>query len=392
MRLTWRPIDMRRLSGGSVIEVESHGEHEALRLVPTQPLERPLERSVVLYPTSSPLVLDSGETLAPVRVAFTTLGHLNEAGDNAVLVCHALTGSAVASGPDGWWRDVIGSGRMLDPQRDFIVTSNVLGGCAGTTGPASVNPENGRPFGNAFPRITLADMVRVQAALLNHLGVRRLALVIGGSMGGLQVLEWLRASPEKVAAGVVVGAPARHSAWALAFNHLARLALTGGAGNDPTMGGLRLARAVATLSYRSPFSLDWVQGRSRSPVDPTRRGIETYLEHQGDRLVERFDAVSYLRIIDAMDDFDLTDAAAGDIQAPVLCVGISSDQLYPPAEVRALASLLPRGEYWELSSPHGHDAFLIEGRRLERRVKAYRRALRREGAALEGKLRQADAA
>lgn len=375
-----------------MIAVESHGDYEAVRLVPTVPLERPLERRAVLFPKAAPLLLDSGETLAPVRVAFTTVGHLNERRDNAVLVCHALTGTAVASGPDGWWRDLIGPGRVLDPQRDFIVCSNVLGGCAGTTGPASVNPETGEAYGGAFPRVTIHDMVRVQAALLDHLGVKTLALAIGGSMGGLQVLEWLRTFPDRVSAATVVGSPARHSAWALAYNHLARLALTGGGSGAPNAEGMRLARAIATVSYRSPFSLDWVQGRAPSPSDPARRGIETYLEHQGDRLVERFDPVSYLRIIDAMDDFDLTDDQAARVTAPVLCVGISSDQLYPATDVQALASSLPRGEYWELSSPHGHDAFLVEARRLERRVKAFRRGLRREARPATVTATQADAA
>lgn len=352
------------------LHVERLGEHEARLLFPEPRPDSASTRFATVFTAASPLALELGGTIAPVRVAFQSFGRLNRARDNAVVVCHALTGNAAV---DGWWPDLLGPGRPLDPQRDYVVCSNVLGGCYGTTGPASPDPRSGRDYGPDFPAVTVGDMVRVQAALLDHLGVGSARAVVGGSMGGMQALEWLHAFPERVRAGIVVGAPARHGAWALAWNHLARAAIE----NDPAFragryaaqpAGLALARGVATLSYRAPVGLEWSQGRWPSPQDPGRFAVETYLDHQGERLVERFDANSYLAISRAMDRFDLSLADLANISHPVLCVGISSDLLYTPGEVRALADAIPNAEYWELASPHGHDAFLIDTEVLSKRL------------------------
>lgn len=353
-------------------EIERLGDLEVRVLFP-EPKPSELDvRHTTLF-VQQPLELELGGSLPMVRVAYSTYGKLNRAKDNAVVVCHALTGSSsVAS----WWSDALGAGKMLDTDTDFIVCANVLGGCYGSTGATSLDPLTNRTYGSQFPDITIVDMVRVQAALLEHLGVKRIKAVIGGSMGGMQALEWLRAYPDRIDAGVIIGAPPRHSAWGITFNHLARMAIQ----NDPDFKagkyaaqpqGLALARAITTLFFRSPESFGLTQGRRPSPTDPSRFAMETYLEHQGERLLERFDANSYISISKAMDRFDLSPTDLEQIAVPILSIGISSDFLYLPAEAREIAETVQQGEYWELTSPHGHDAFLLETERLTKRVKTF---------------------
>jgi homoserine O-acetyltransferase/O-succinyltransferase len=351
---------------------EQLGDVEARVLFP-EPRPNAKEVKFVTLFRSAPLNLELGGQLSPVRVAYSTYGKLNEARDNAVLVCHALTGSSSVS---SWWGDALGAGLMLDTAQDFIVCANVLGGCYGSTGPATVDAATNRNFGPDFPEITVGDMIRVQVALLEHLGISRLKFAIGGSMGGMQVLELLRSHPERVAAGVVIGAPPRHSAWALALYHLSRAAIErdpdfrgGRYGFQPR--GLGLAREIATISYRSAASFELTQGRKPSPTDASKPAIQTYLEHQGEKLLERFDANSYLSISRALDRFDVTASELESLPQPILCVGISSDVLYLPGEIREIAATAPHAQYWELESPHGHDAFLLETRRLEARVGAF---------------------
>jgi homoserine O-acetyltransferase/O-succinyltransferase len=358
------------------MQVENLGEYEARVLFP-EPKPSPLTtKYATVFSAKKPLQLELGGTLAPVRVAYTTYGTLNKARDNAVVVCHALTGSSQVGGADGWWPELIGPGRMLDTDRDFVICSNVLGGCYGTTGPASPEPETGRDYGPNFPEITIADMVQVQRALADHLKISSIRAVVGGSMGGMLALEWLKQNPEFVRSGVVIGAPPRHSAWGIIFSHLARMAIQ----NDPDFrggryaaqpGGLALARAITTLFFRCPESFNRTQGRNMSPTDITRFAMETYLEHQGEKLLERFDANAYITISKAMDRFALTDGELVGISQPVFCVGISSDILYLPSEVQELAQKIPDSLYWELDSPHGHDAFLLETDVLEIAVTAF---------------------
>jgi homoserine O-acetyltransferase/O-succinyltransferase len=353
-------------------EIDRLGELEVRVLFP-EPKPSDLDvRHTTLF-IRKPLPLELGGSLKTVRVAYSTYGQLNAQKDNAVVVCHALTGSSSVS---SWWADALGAGKMLDTDKYFVVCANVLGGCYGSTGATSINPETNRTYGAQFPEITIGDMVRVQAALLEHLGVRRVRAVVGGSMGGMQALEWLRAYPERVGAGVVIGAPPRHSAWGITFNHLARMAIQG----DPDFKrgkyahqpqGLALARAITTLFFRSPESFGLTQGRRPSPSDSSRFAMETYLEHQGERLLERFDANSYITISKAMDRFDVTPEQLADIAVPVLCIGISSDILYLPAECREIAETVQIGSYFELNSPHGHDAFLLETARLTEQVQGF---------------------
>lgn len=317
-----------------------------------------------------PVRLDCGVTLPDVTVAYRTWGRLNEAGDNAVLVCHALTGWADV---EAWWGALLGEGRALDPSRDFVVCSNVLGSCYGTTGPTSPRPDGSGWWGADFPALTIRDMVRVQHALVEALGVTRLQLVIGGSMGGMQALEWPLLYPSFVSAIAPVAVSARHSAWCVGWSEAQRQAIcadprwAGGryAPEAPPEAGLAAARMVAMCTYRSHASFEQRFDRS---ADATGFGVEHYLRCQGRRLVDRFDANTYVALTRAMDTHDVGQGRGGWQQAlalirvPALVVSIDSDVLYPPAEQQALAAHLPGARLATIASPHGHDGFLIEDR------------------------------
>ena len=350
-----------------------------------------------------PLRLEYGGVLREVCVTFETYGELNAAKDNAVMLCHALTGSAHAAGVQGvtargsaqegevpgWWDPLIGPGKAVDTRKHFVICLNVLGGCYGTTGPSSPNPETGEPYRLSFPRYTVRDMVAVQARLLDLLGIDSVRAVVGGSMGGMQALEWAATHPERVRGLVSIAVGARHSAWAIGLNEVARRAITsdpvwnGGdyaPGSQPEA-GLGLARAVAMLSYRSVDSLEAKFGRERVSASRDLLAhsfeIESYLDYQGVKLVKRFDANTYLYLTKAMDDFDLAEGRGRlknvlqKMTMPSLIMGISSDVLYPEPEQLALVEGLPNAEYARISSPHGHDAFLIEFPQLAARLRRF---------------------
>jgi homoserine O-acetyltransferase len=326
-------------------------------------------------------VLESGARLPSLTVAYRTWGRLDEDGGNAVLVCHSLTGSAAL---DSWWGAILGPGRALDPTRDFVVCSNVLGGCYGTTGPASERPGAGRPWGADFPAATVRDLVRAQAVLLDALGVRRLRLVTGGSLGGMQVLEWALLFPDRVAAIAPIAVSARHSAWCIALSEAQRQAICadprwrGGRypREDPPEAGLAAARMVAMCSYRSRESFELRFGRSADASGVF--GVEGWLHHHGRKLVRRFDAATYVGLTRTMDTHDVGRgrggwrAALATVNAPALVVSIDSDVLYPPVEQEALADALPLGRLATLRSPHGHDAFLIEGDAVDALLRRFR--------------------
>ena len=328
----------------------------------------------------SPFRLDSGERLPSIAVAYRTWGRRDEDGRNAVLVCHALTGS-----PDveSWWGDLLGPGRALDPSRDFVVSSNVLGSCYGTTGPASRRPGTDVRWGADFPEITIRDMVRVQAALLDGLGVKRLRLVVGGSLGGMQVLEWAALFPDRVDAIAPIAVSARHSAWCIGISEAQRQAIyadprwCGGRyrDDDPPEAGLAAARAVAMLTYRSRESLE--ARFSRAQNDGVY-SVESWLHHHGQALVRRFDANTYVTLTMAMDTHDVGRGRGGwrealaSVRVPALVVAIDSDLLYPPVEQQELAAALPLGRLETLASPHGHDAFLIEGQAVNALLARFR--------------------
>jgi homoserine O-acetyltransferase len=334
-------------------------------------------------------LLESGETLPGVRVAFRTWGRLDAHGTNGVAVCHALTGSADA---DDWWSGMFGPGRALDPDRDFIVCQNILGSCYGTTGPASPVPGTDRWYGPDFPGVTVRDMVALQAEVLDRLGVRRVAMVIGGSLGGMQALEWAAMYPDRVSAAVPIATSAAHSAWCIAWSEAQRQAIRA----DPDWkegrysrdrgpeAGLAAARMVAMCTYRTRESFQARFGR-RFQGDDGLFAVESYLRYQGRKLVRRFDANTYVTLTRAMDSHDLGrgrggvgEALAG-IRAATLVVAIDSDVLYPPVEQRELASGIPGARLATLHSPDGHDGFLIQTEELGGMVREFRDREDRDG-------------
>jgi len=362
-----------------------------------------LRRSVRL---AEPLRLDSGATLAPVDIAYETYGALDADGGNAILICHALTGDQfVASqhpvtGKPGWWTRAVGPGKPIDPDRHFIICANVLGSCLGSSGPASLDPATGAPWAMRFPVITIADMVRAQAMLLDHLGVERLAGVIGGSMGGMQALVWPTLFPERVRAAIVIASTARHSAQNIAFHEVGRQAIMadprwrGGdyyADNDPPSAGLAVARMAAHITYLSEAGLTEKFGRRLQGRDAKTFGfdadfqVESYLRHQGISFVERFDANSYLYITRATDYFDLAEDHGGSLanafartRARFCIVSFDTDWLYPTSEsrniVHALHAAGREASFVELSSPFGHDSFLLEAPEMNRVIDGFLRA------------------
>ncbi|HZZ70464.1 MAG TPA: homoserine O-acetyltransferase [Phenylobacterium sp.] len=355
------------------------------------------------FPANKPLRLDSGATLSPLEVAYKTYGRLNAAKTNAVLVCHALTGDQHASsvnpvtGRPGWWDRVIGPGLPLDPERHFVIATNVVGGCMGSTGPASANPKTGQPYGLGFPMITIADMVRAQAMLIEAMGIETLFAVVGGSMGGMQVLQWAADYPEKLFSAVCVAAAPRHSAQNIAFHEVGRQAIMadpdwrGGAyesqGVRPEK-GLAVARMAAHITYLSEPALQRKFGRELQR-DGLSWGfdadfqVESYLRHQGTSFVDRFDANSYLYITRALDYFDLAARHGGVLaeafrkaRAVRFCVlSFSSDWLYPTAEsrdiVRALNAAGCRASFAEIDTDKGHDAFFLDEPQLDAALRGF---------------------
>ena len=324
--------------------------------------------------------LENGETLPDARIAYRSWGRLTPTGTNAVVVCHALTGSPDV---DLWWSGLLGPGRALDPDRDFIICCNVLGSCYGSTGPASERAGTGERWGSNFPATTVADTVRAHRLVLDALGVRGIRLVIGGSLGGMQTLEWAL-QDTRVAAAAVVAAPARHSAWSIAISEAQRAAITadprwcGGDYNptSPPDDGLAAARKMAMCSYRTPQSLG--ERFERRTTGDGDFEVSDWLNHHGANLVERFDAACYVHLTHTMDSHDVGRGRGGHRQAlasleiPVLAVAIDSDGLYPPAEQLEIAERAPLAELAWLRSPHGHDAFLIETADLDGQLRAFR--------------------
>lgn len=330
---------------------------------------------------AGPFALERGGNLPSVRVGYRTWGTLAADGANAVVVCHALTGSADA---DLWWTRMFGEGRALDPARDFVVCANILGSCYGTTGPTSVDPATGAPWHGTFPAITVRDMVRVQRALVERLGIRRVRMVIGGSLGGMQALEWTIGYPDLVESLVFVASTARHSAWCIGQSEAQRQAIFADPrwrdgrydAGDPPAAGLAAARMMAMLSYRSQPSFEARFGRRPQAEDLF--AVESYLRYQGRQLVDRFDAATYVTLTRAMDTHDvargrgdLEDVLRG-VRQPALVVAIDSDVLYYPAEQREVARLVPNARLAVMDSPHGHDAFLIDVDRLSDMVADFR--------------------
>ncbi len=335
------------------------------------------EKQIVQFDSIS---LDGGTTLAPVDVAYETYGELNAAKSNAVLVLHAFSGDAHAAGTDkdtgntGWWDNMIGPGRGFDTDKYYVISSNVLGGCRGTTGPISINPATGCPFAMSFPAVTIQDMVRLQKMLIDRLGIEKLLSVSGGSMGAMQALQWAVAYPDAIASAIPIAGTARHSPQQIAFNEVGRQAIMADPdwnegnyyGHRPPARGLSVARMVGHITYMSDASMREKFGRRLR--DQNQFEVESYLRYRGSQFVDRFDANSYLYITKAMDYFDLTNghslsATFEGVKARFLVISFTSDWLYPSYQslevVRALRGRNCDVAYCELPSSYGHDAFLV---------------------------------
>jgi homoserine O-acetyltransferase len=346
------------------------------------------------------LMLDSGEILAPVNVAFETYGSLNEDKSNAVLILHALSGDAHAAGyypgetRPGWWETMIGPGKGFDTERCFVICSNVIGGCKGSTGPSSINPATGREYGVEFPLVTVGDMVRAQKLLVDKLGIKRLLCVSGGSMGGMQALQWAVGYPEAVASCVAIAATQKHSPMQIAFNEVGRQAIMADPkwnnghyyGAEAPDSGLAVARMIGHITYLSDESMHQKFGRRFQDKPGLTYDLESdfevasYLKYQGEMFTRRFDANTYLYVTKALDYFDLT-AGRGVLTETFrelpedmrfLVVAFSSDWLYPPYQskeiVRALKGNNVDCSYIEMKLSFGHDAFLLENKELSRMV------------------------
>ncbi len=363
----------------------------------------PKNKSIGIVKTQSvtfdqELTLESGQKLGPITLAYETYGTLNENKTNAILVCHAFSGDAHAAGfhagekDPGWWDDLIGPGKALDTEKYFVVCANCIGGCKGSTGPASINPKTGKPYALGFPLITIADMVNAQKLLVDYLGIQKLLCVIGGSMGGMQVLHWVAAYPDMVQSAIPIATALKHSPQQIAFDEVGRQAIMA----DPDWNngdyydkkypekGLAVARMVGHITYMSDVSMEEKFSRRLKGDDYSFKftadfEVEGYLRYRGDTFVKRFDANSYLYITKAMDYFDLSGgkfiASHAHIDVRFLVIAFKSDWLYPAYQsqdiVRQLKIKGLDATYCEINSTYGHDAFLLEIEEESRLIKHF---------------------
>ncbi len=328
------------------------------------------------------LVLESGEKLGPITLAYETYGKLNAAKSNAILVLHALSGDAHVAGPDGWWENLIGEGKGIDTDRYFVICSNVIGGCQGSTGPSSTNTKTGKPYGINFPLITIGDMVTAQRHLIDYLGIEKLLAVVGGSMGGMQVLQWMVSYPQRICSAIPIATTMKHTPQQIAFNEVGRQAVMA----DPEWRngeyygftipakGLAVARMIGHITYMSDTSMAEKFGRKiKSNKEQFKFGadfeVEGYLRYRGDNFVKRFDANSYLYITKAIDYFNILNGHSPEsvfkgLSAKVLVITFKSDWLYPSYQsqeiVRSCKLAGVDASYCEIDSTYGHDAFLLE--------------------------------
>ncbi len=371
-----------------------------------QPLLRVEKQYFTFATPPEAMVLESGARLGPITVAYETLGNLTPEKDNAVLIVHAFSGNSHVAGlykdePDsarpGWWDSMVGPGKGIDTDKYFVICSNILGSCSGTTGPSSTNPATGRPYGLEFPMVTIGDMVSAQKALLEHLGITKLLSVIGGSVGGMQALEWCVRYPKVVRSAIPIATTMRHSALAIAFNEIARQAIMtdpnwkngdyyGGASPNT---GLAVARMIGHVTYLSDEAMRRKFGRRLQDKKDFSFGfdvdfqVESYLRHQGSKFVQRFDANSVLYITKASDYFDLVDRAAnrelfqGETSSDMkfLVISYTSDWLYPTYQAKELVQALKRAgrnvSFCEIEADCGHDAFLIPDERLNKLIRGF---------------------
>ncbi len=333
------------------------------------------------FKSQEPLALELGGVLPELQIAYRTWGKLNASRDNAIVICHGLTGSADA---DRWWKEMFGRGNAFDEETDFIISTNALGSCYGSTSPVSINPETNKPYGASFPLITIRDMIHAQKRLMDFLGVEKIKMVIGGSLGGMQALEWALMFPDDVDSVVTISASGRHSAWCIGISEAQRHAIYADAdfknGNynldEQPKKGLATARMMAMITYRSKPVFDERFARRKQSDDLYE--VESYLRYQGEKLVDRFDANTYITLTKAMDTHDVArergdyETVLAQLHAPTLVISADSDVLYLPEEQEELARLIPNAELAVMHTPNGHDAFLIDVPEVARLVAAFR--------------------
>ncbi len=328
-----------------------------------------MNQGIIKSNLEKPFITESGYRFDSAEVAYKTWGTLNHSRDNAILICHALTGHAAA---DEWFPGLIGEGRIADPSKNFIICINVPGSCYGSIGPWTINPETDKPFKNSFPSITIRDMVRFQQQLLDQLNVKGIELIIGGSLGGMQALEFI-IMDKRIQAAALIAMGKSHTPWAIGISHAQRCAIYCDAkwnngdyekDNGP-YSGIAAARMMAMITYRTPEDYNRKFGRKLQNEDGQFQ-VESYLNYQGEKLAKRFDALSYVSLTKSMDSHDVArnresyEAVLGSVSIPVAVIGIDSDHLYQINEQKELSQLLAQGTYHEITSEYGHDAFLIE--------------------------------
>lgn len=319
-----------------------------------------------------PFRLESGVELPGIDIAYHTFGELNRKRDNCVWVAHALTANSDVS---DWWPHTVETGRFLDPARAFVVCANILGSCYGSTGPLSTNPHTGQPWYTTFPRLTMRDVAHAHALLANHLGLHRMYALVGSSVGGFQAMEWAVEEPDRFERLILIATDAKASPWAIAIDETQRMAIMadstyGEHRPDAASAGLAAARAIGLLTYRGPLGYNISQQDPESDGLPEVHRACTYQQHQGRKLIRRFDAYSYMTILDTFDTHDVGRARGGVAKAlsrltmPTVVIGLTTDIIFTPNEMKRLASMIPSAIYREINSPLGHDGFLVEHEQL----------------------------
>ena len=353
---------------------------EERKLIPTK--KPPQVQNVTFAQPPEELTLESGEKLGPITLTYETYGTLNKEKNNALLVLHALSGDSHAADQNGWWENLIGPGKGVDTDKYFVICSNVIGGCKGSTGPASINPLSGKPYGLSFPLISIHDMVEAQRRLVDFLGIENLLSVVGGSMGGMQVLQWMVSYPKRIRSAIPIATTLKHTPQQIAFNEVGRQAVMSDPdwkkgdyyGCSSPAKGLALARMIGHITYMSDVSMTEKFGRrTRQDKEPFKFSadfeVEGYLHYRGDNFVKRFDANSYLYLTKAIDNFNLLNGHGianifEGLKAKVLVLAFKSDWLYPTYQsqeiVKACKLSGVEASYCEINSTYGHDAFLLE--------------------------------
>jgi len=333
----------------------------------------------VLFKTHRPFELESGEYLPELTIAYHTYGTLNVNRDNVVWVCHALTANSDVA---DWWSHTVESGAFLDPSKWYVVCANILGSHYGTTGPLHINPETGRPYYGKFPHFTIRDMVSAHRLLASQLGIGRVHALVGSSVGGFQAIEWAVEQPERFGKLILIATDAKASPWTIAIDETQRMAIMsdrtyGEERDDAGLAGLAAARAIGLLTYRGPEGYNLSQqDKPDAPADAPHRAC-TYQQYQGEKLICRYNAYSYVSILDAFDTHDVgrgrggLEAALSTVTCPTMVVGITTDIIFTVPEMRRLATLIPGAQYCEIESPFGHDGFLVEHGQLNELLRPF---------------------